>query len=165
MFWVASNKPGKLNEKQEGVLRLTANNIKLLLRNINQIQKLKDENSELLIQEIGAEIAEEKYRSIFENVQEGIFQSTEDGRFISANPKLAEIYGFDSTDALIAGFSNIAHDVYTEPLRREEFIRLMSENDVIHNFESKARKQDGGIIWISENVRAVRKEKFMKTGI
>jgi len=158
VFWVASNKPGKLNEKQEGVLRLTVNNIKLLLRNINRIQKLKDENSELLIQEIGAEIAEEKYRSIFENVQEGIFQSTEDGRFISANPKLAEIYGFDSTDALIAGFSNIAHDVYTEPLRREEFIRLMGENDVIHNFESKARKQDGGIIWISENVRAVRNQ-------
>ena len=158
VFWVASNKPGKINEEQEGVLRLTANNIKSILRNINQIQKLKDENSELLIQEIGAEIAEEKYRSIFENVQEGIFQSTEDGKFISANPKLAEIYGFDSTDALIAGFCNIAHDVYVEPLRREEFMRLMGENDVIHNFESKARKQDDGIIWISENVRAVRNQ-------
>ena len=95
MFWVASNKPGKINEEQEGVLCLTANNIKSILRNINQIQKLKDENSELLIQEIGTEIAEEKYRSIFENVQEGIFQSTEGGKFISANPKLAEIYCLD----------------------------------------------------------------------
>jgi len=156
VFWVASNTPGQLNKTQFGTLNLFARNIEHLLNNQARIQQLKDENSELLIQELGAEMAEEKYRSIFENVQEGIFQSTDDGKFISANPKLAEIYGFDSTDELIAGFSNIADDVYANPSRRQEFVRLMSENDVIHNFESKAQKQDGSLIWISENVRAVK---------
>ena len=159
VFWVANHKPGKLDGKQKDALHLVSNSLITLLKRKSEIQKLKDENSELLIQEIGSEIAEEKYRSIFENVQEGIFQSTEDGRFISANPKLAQIYGFDSSNELIASFSNIAHDVYAEPSRREEFMHLMTGNDVIHNFESKARKQDGSLIWISENVRAVRNQK------
>src|SRR5436305_9796397 len=46
--------------------------------------------------------AEEKYRSIFENAVEGIFQSTPDGRVISVNPALARILGYDSPDELIA---------------------------------------------------------------
>ncbi len=159
VLWVADNKSGKINETQCHALNLIAQNIEVLLINQSQIQKLKDENSDLLIQELGAEMAEEKYRSIFENVQEGIFQSTGEGKFISANPKLAEIYGFDSTDELVVGFSDIAHDVYTDPFRREEFVEIMRQSDVIHNFESKAQKQDGSLIWISENVRAVRNKE------
>ena len=156
VFWVANNKPGKLTETQCNALNLVAKNIEILLSNQSQIQQLKDENSELLIQELDAEMAEEKYRSIFENVQEGIFQTTGEGKFISANPKLAEIYGFDNAADLIAGFSDIAHDVYVDSSRREEFVKSMGESDVIHNFESKAQKRDGSLIWISENVRAVR---------
>ena len=159
VLWVADNKPGKINETQCHALNLIAQNIEVLLINQSQMQKLKDENSDLLIQELGAEMAEEKYRSIFENVQEGIFQSTGEGKFISANPKLAEIYGFDSPDELVVEFSDIAHDVYADSFRREEFVELMRQNDVIHNFESKAQKRDGSIIWISENVRAVKNKE------
>src|SRR5438270_10680540 len=46
--------------------------------------------------------AEEKYHSIFENAVEGIFQSTPDGRFISVNPAMAEMYGFLSPEKMIA---------------------------------------------------------------
>ena len=141
VLWVASNKPGKLEEIQCNALNVITKNIEILLTNQRQIQQLKDENSELLIQELDAEIAEEKYRSIFENVQEGIFQTTGEGKFISANPKLAEIYGFDNADDLITGFSDIAHDVYVDSSRREEFIESMGQSDVIHNFESKAQKE------------------------
>jgi diguanylate cyclase (GGDEF)-like protein/PAS domain S-box-containing protein len=51
--------------------------------------------------------AERKYRSIFENATEGIFQSTEDGRYLDANPALARIYGYDTPVALVATLSNI----------------------------------------------------------
>ena len=47
--------------------------------------------------------AEEKYRNIYENAIEGIFQTSPEGRFISANPALARILGYDSPEDLIEG--------------------------------------------------------------
>jgi sigma-B regulation protein RsbU (phosphoserine phosphatase) len=100
--------------------------------------------------------AEEKYRSIFENTVEGIFQTTPDGKYLSANPALARIYGYSSVDELISSLTNISSELYVEPGRRNEFVSLMENNDVVSGFESRVFRRDGSIIWISENVRAVR---------
>lgn len=106
--------------------------------------------------EVALRQAQEKYRSIFENTVEGIFQTTPEGRYLSANPALARIYGYSSADELISTLTNIGRDLYVEPNRRAEFIRLMEEHDVVTNFESQIYRKDGSAIWISENVRAVR---------
>ncbi|MBI2950365.1 MAG: PAS domain S-box protein, partial [Verrucomicrobia bacterium] len=103
--------------------------------------------------------AEEKYRGIFENIVEGIFQTTADGRYLSANPALARIYGYESSEELTARLTDIQHQLYVDPNRRAEFIRLMEEFDVVKDFESQVYRHDGSIIWISENVRAVRDAK------
>jgi phosphoserine phosphatase RsbU/P len=103
--------------------------------------------------------AEEKYRSMFENILEGIFQTTPEGQYISANSSLARIYGYNSPAELIAGLTDIAHQLYADPGRREDFVRLMEEHDVVTGFESKVVRRDGSVIWISENVRAVRDEQ------
>jgi sigma-B regulation protein RsbU (phosphoserine phosphatase) len=102
---------------------------------------------------------EEKYRSIFEHIVEGIFQTTADGRYISANPALARIYGYDTAEELMSELTDIAHQLYVEPGRRAEFVHLMEEHDVVTEFESRVLRRDGSIIWISENVRAVRDER------
>lgn len=100
--------------------------------------------------------AEEKYRSIFENAVEGIFQQTaEDGRFLSANPALARIYGYDSPEELKANLTDIRTQVYVEPSRRDEFVRLMVTANSVSGFESQVYRKDGSIIWISENARTV----------
>ena len=103
--------------------------------------------------------AQEKYRSIFEHITEGIFQTTADGHYLSANPALASIYGYGSAEELIARLTDIGGQLYVEPTRRTEFIRLMEEHDVVSGFESRIYRKDGSIIWISENVRAVRDAK------
>jgi PAS domain S-box-containing protein len=100
--------------------------------------------------------AEEKYRSIFVNAAEGIFQTTPEGQYISANPALARIYGYESPEELIGHIRDIKVQLYVEPATREEFIRLMQEYDTVFEFESQIYHQDGRIIWISENVRSVR---------
>ncbi|HVR34594.1 MAG TPA: SpoIIE family protein phosphatase [Methylomirabilota bacterium] len=100
--------------------------------------------------------AEEKYRGIFENTFEGIFQTTPDGGYISANPALAQIYGYESADDLMANIRDIGSKLYVDPNRRHEFRRLMEENDTVTGFESQVYRRDGTVIWISENVRAVR---------
>ncbi|MEP0791356.1 EAL domain-containing protein [Funiculus sociatus GB2-C1] len=100
--------------------------------------------------------AEAKYRSIFENAIEGIFQTTSQGCYISANPALARIYGYESPAQLMARLTDIEHQLYLDPNRRAYFVRLLQENDAVSEFESAVYRKDGSVIWISENARAVR---------
>ncbi|HEY9636814.1 MAG TPA: PAS domain S-box protein [Coleofasciculaceae cyanobacterium] len=106
--------------------------------------------------EEGLRQAEAKYRSIFENALEGIFQSTCDGHYVSANPALARLYGYSNPDELMERLTDIEHQLYVDPDRRAEFTRLLQENDAVSEFESQVYRKDGSVIWISENARAVR---------
>jgi diguanylate cyclase (GGDEF)-like protein/PAS domain S-box-containing protein len=99
--------------------------------------------------------AEAKYRSIFENAIEGIFQSSVDGKFLIANPMLAKIYGYKSPEDLIANLTDIQAQIYIDPQRRLELIKLLEEQQDVTLFESEVYRQDGSIIWTSENVHAV----------
>jgi diguanylate cyclase (GGDEF)-like protein/PAS domain S-box-containing protein len=100
--------------------------------------------------------AEAKYRSIFENTSEGIFQSTADGRYIAANPALARLYGYSTPAELMERLTDIEHQLYVDPNQRAEFIRLLQQNGVALEFESQVYRKDGSVIWIAENARAVR---------
>ena len=108
--------------------------------------------------------SEERYRSIFENAVEGIFQTTLDGKYVAVNPALARMYGYDSPEDMIATIMNIASQLYVDPGRRDEFIRLMQEQEELTGFEALVYRKDGSFIWISESVRAVRDPAGMLVG-
>jgi PAS domain S-box-containing protein len=101
-------------------------------------------------------LAEQRYHSIVENAINGIFQTNPAGRFISANPALARIFGYSSPEELIASIKDISQQVYVEPNRRGEFIAAIQANNAVFEFESLVYRKDGSIIWVSENTRAVR---------
>ncbi|MEQ1858950.1 MAG: PAS domain S-box protein [Chthoniobacteraceae bacterium] len=103
--------------------------------------------------------AEEKYRSIFENAIEGIFQTSPEGRVKSANPALARILGYASPDELSRQLSDIERQLYVDPERRKEFIRIMAEQGAVSGFVSQVYRQDGAVIWISEHARGVMDER------
>ncbi|MDB6150472.1 MAG: domain S-box protein [Chthoniobacter sp.] len=100
--------------------------------------------------------AEEKYRSIFEHAIEGIFQSTPEGSYMSVNPALASIYGYESTEELMRSVTHIALQLYVDPNRRAEFAAIISEKGAVRDFESEVWRKDGTSIWVSERARAVR---------
>jgi PAS domain S-box-containing protein len=102
--------------------------------------------------------AEQKYRSIFEHCLEGIFQTTPEGKYISANPALARMYGYDSAEELIADLTDITRRLYVLAGRRAEFIRLVRENGKVIDFESQIYRRDRSVIWISESARVVHDE-------
>ncbi|MBD1826734.1 EAL domain-containing protein [Microcoleus sp. FACHB-61] len=106
--------------------------------------------------EFALQQAEEKYRSIFENAIEGIFQITPDGRYLSANPALARIYGYESAADLIANIRNIDRQLYLDANRRVEFLQEIEKHGFVSEFESQVYRADGTTIWVSENGRAVR---------
>src|SRR3984893_2062214 len=102
--------------------------------------------------------AEQKYRSIFQHCLEGIFQTTPEGQYLSANPALARMYGYESADELIADLTDITRRLYVQAGRRAEFIQLVREQGKVIDFESEIFRRDGSVIWISENARVVRDE-------
>jgi PAS domain S-box-containing protein len=100
--------------------------------------------------------AEQKYRDIFENAGEGIFQTTPEGRYLVANPALVQMHGFASSAELIDSLKDISRDVYVDPAKREEFKQLIEAQGFVRGFEHQIRKRDGRKIWITVNARAVR---------
>jgi len=99
--------------------------------------------------------AERRYRSLFDNAIEGIFRTTPDGRYLDANPALARIYGFATPQDLVASLRDIKTQLYVDPGRREEFMRIVKARGEIGGFESRVYRKNGDTIWISENARAV----------
>ena len=122
----------------------------ILTRELNEMAARIESNIEV------ARLAEQKYRSIFENATEGIFQTTPDGRYISANPTLAQIYGYSSPDEMIQAITNIDQQLYVKSNHRQEFLDLMHKHGTVSKFESQIYRKDGSVIWISENARTVR---------
>ncbi|MEG4169869.1 MULTISPECIES: response regulator [unclassified Microcoleus] len=99
--------------------------------------------------------SETKYRSIFENAVEGIFQTTSDGRYLSGNSALARIYGYESCTQMLAELTEINRQLYVDPNRRAEFMALLGARRQVSKFESQIYRRDGSTIWISENARSI----------
>src|SRR5271155_285032 len=112
--------------------------------------------TERLHSEAAHERAEERFRRLFENAVEGIFQTMPDGRLLSANPAIARMCGYSSPAELMECVRDVGKESYVEPQRREEFKRLMEEQGVVEGFEYQIRRKDGSKIWVSEQTRAVR---------
>lgn len=100
--------------------------------------------------------SEEKHRLLFENAVEGIFQTTPDGRIISANPSLVRLLGFDSAQDLYENFKDIGSQHYVNPEDRHTFKKIVETEGIIKNFETQLIIKDGTTIWASLNARTVR---------
>ncbi len=127
-----------------------------LWRRQRQLEKLEAQHARI---EAALREAEAKFRSIFEHTVVGIYQTTPDGRYLSANPMLARIYGYDSPEELIEGIGNIESEIYVEDGMREKFVAALQQQDTLTNFEAQIRRKDGTVIWIAENARVVRDDQ------
>ena len=105
--------------------------------------------------ELALREAEEKYRGIFENAVEGIYQCAPDGKLISANPALARMLGFHSPEELIETSNSHPMD-YLDPEKRIEFQALMKQHGRVHGFQYQLRRSDDTLLWVSANAHAVR---------
>lgn len=100
--------------------------------------------------------AEARYRGIFENAVEGIYQSTPDGVVLAANPALARILGYESPEDLMRSIRNIGKQLYVEADFRAELQRLLRECGTVSGYEATVQCKDGRTIWVAVSARAVR---------
>lgn len=128
----------------------------LFFTRTKQLQKF---NSELEAAYKQVQQAEEKYRSIFENATEGIFQSTPEGKLLNANKQCAVIMGYESSEQLLTEIDDIPHQVYAAPPDRKELQHLLKETGVVSNFETRFRRRDRSIIWVNISIRISHNEQ------
>lgn len=130
------------------------------------INKPEDQRLLNLVSSIGAQLgtvfqrkqAEAKYRSIFENAIEGIFQISRDGEYIRVNPAFATILGYSSPDSLI-GTNSFIREVFAHHQQFYQMIDLLDKDHEINNFEAEVYRSDHSLIWILANIRAILDSK------
>lgn len=123
----------------------------VLLTIIRDISEQKEVENKL-------RISEEKYRGIFENAIEGIFQTTPEGKVITANTTFASMYGYGSPQEMIETVTDIGKEVYVNPEDRARFKKMCEEQGSVEGFEEQVYRKDRGKAWVSLNARAVRDE-------
>lgn len=128
--------PGRLE-----VLEILASQVAISIENARLFEQQKQ--------------AEEKYRNIFINAVEGIFQATPDGKFINANPATALIFGYNSAEELCRKITDIPSQLYSNDKTHEESLRLIEKQGQIDDFEVQCFRKDGTQIWISLNARPI----------
>lgn len=99
--------------------------------------------------------AEEQYRKIFNNSIDGIFQSTDDGRFVKVNPAMAHIYGYDSPEDMLHNVNDIGSQLYTNVGQRDEVRRRLTAGEKMEGYESQEYRKDGSVFWSSMNAQAI----------
>ncbi len=99
--------------------------------------------------------SESRYRNIFENAIEGIFQTTPEGRYRSVNPSFARMFGFDSPKEMVDTVTDIGRQLYVNPDDRERLKHLLLEHGNVEAFEVELYRKYKSKFWVSINVHAV----------
>jgi len=100
--------------------------------------------------------AEKKYRDIYENAIEGIFQSLPSGQYLSVNPAFVRMLGFHSEQQIYQEITDIGQQIYTDIENYREFLCQLDKKSKVQGFEHQVQCRDGRVIWVSETARTVR---------
>ncbi|WP_051445443.1 diguanylate cyclase domain-containing protein [Desulfocurvus vexinensis] len=99
--------------------------------------------------------AEETYRTLFENAEEGIYRADASGRMVRVNPGLARMLGYESPERLMGQTSDIWRQIFVGEDSRRKLYETLATRGQATDFEMPVRKQSGEQIWVSMSVRPV----------
>ena len=93
-----------------------------------------------------------RYRSMFDGVPVGLYQTSSEGQILDANPALVKMLFYPDRETFLkAG----AADVYVDPQSRERWQALMEREGVVPDFEMQMRRFDDSVIWVKDSARVV----------
>ncbi len=112
-------------------------------RSFDELDIVADEFENMTLEVLARE---KKFRSIFENASEGIYQSSFDGRFLKANPSLVRMLGCSSMQGVIETYPSIPDDLYVNPADWNKLLEKLKRNGRVAEFETRLKQKDGGIL-------------------
>ncbi len=109
-----------------------------------------------LVNPVSRAVAVHDYEALVANTPMGVFTTTPEGRFLSANPATVRLLGYGSQEELLTSVTNIAVQVFADPEDRETLVGLLDQNDELVDYECRLVRRDGTPLWTSATVRVVR---------
>ena len=101
-------------------------------------------------------LLEEKYKNIFENTSEGLYQSTLDGKLITVNPAFVKMLGYDSKKELLE--KSIQNNIYQNPESRKKYIKILLKEKSVTAYEKVLKTKNGDKIYTIGSSRLICKE-------
>jgi PAS domain S-box-containing protein len=98
------------------------------------------------------EISEESYRGIFENVNEGIYQSETTARgshFTKANPALARLLAHESPQEVIQAYDDLSTQLFVDPGDHERLLGVLRREKSVSGFEYQLKDSSGRLLWVA----------------
>jgi PAS domain S-box-containing protein len=140
-------KAGGVMEAEVSFRKLEGGGVLWSARDVTERNRLQG----VLATEEALRRGEARYREIYENALEGMFQTTPGGRFVDANPALARILGYASVAELMSCVDDIGSQLFADPdARRRHIERVLAEGAVRHQ-EMELRRKDGSPVWVLVN--------------
>jgi PAS domain S-box-containing protein/putative nucleotidyltransferase with HDIG domain len=127
--------------------------IKSWLKNIQQYQKKENLYKETINR------SQQKYFELYNEAPIGIIKANSQGQVIQINKKMVEIGGFNSVQEALNHYSDLGKNFYYNPAKREEFTNKADQNGEVKNFEFKAKKKNGEIIWLNINSKIIERKE------
>lgn len=131
------------------VAALISEQKEFIQRLYKQISKQKSEESKLIDSRDG-------YRNLIYRIPVGLYRTTPDGKILEASTALVEMLGFPDFESL--SFVNIGDELYVNPQDRVNEHNLLHREGLVRDYELRLFKRDGDMIWVRDNVRAVKDE-------
>ncbi|MCP4342379.1 MAG: response regulator [Desulfobulbaceae bacterium] len=135
----------RLAETDLQILKTLTNQISVAVEKIGFFERLQE--------------SEQKYRLLYEQSVEGIFQIAPSGHLLSANPALARLFGYNKPTVLVAKQYNVGKEFFVVPEEFYEICRRAEELGTILGVETRIKTQDGLVRWVAVSARCVRNPK------
>jgi PAS domain S-box-containing protein/diguanylate cyclase (GGDEF)-like protein len=159
------------NAEDERLVSIMGAKLALLYENLQLYDLVQTHAASLQIEmarregaETAVRAAEARYRSVFENSVIGVFVVDPQGRVVSSNPALARMLGYESAEEMAGGITSVGRQVYVERGERPRFQELLRSQGIVEAFETKWRRRDGSIIWVSLSARRIDDETIGHIG-
>lgn len=154
-FSISSNK-GRIEYPYLDEFKPIINKFNNMVDNLKfSFDKIKKQNLELNKSKEALIESEMKYRSIFENATEGIFQANINGRLVTANSEFIKILGYSSEEELFVNKNEFINNTYVDINERNKIIEIIKEQGSVKNFETKYYKKDRSIVDVSINAHII----------
>ncbi|SKA96828.1 PAS domain S-box-containing protein/diguanylate cyclase (GGDEF) domain-containing protein [Paucidesulfovibrio gracilis DSM 16080] len=143
---------------RERRFRVIASPVRDISGEIGSVIEMFEDITDRLEAEEETRRAEERYRGIFENAVEGLFQLSPEGRFLTVNPAMASMVGRRDAEDMLRHVPSVDQGFFTVPEVRDAFLDALEERDRVSGFEAMVRQSDGNVVWLSLSARVVRDE-------
>ena len=127
-----------------------------LFRQLQRLVKISDRmQQDLNLLNDRIKQSEEKYRTIFENVAEGIYRALPGGRLVDVNPAMARAFGYDTPADFLQHVDNIYDRLFLDDKEEQSFRRIMMDQGRTENFQARMVCKDDRTIWVEISARTI----------